>query len=166
MPTAMPEPPFSKRFGTRAGRSVGSSSEPSKFGAQSTVARTELVEQQVRVAREPRLGVAHRGKGFRIVGRAPVALPVDERIAVREILRHVHHGLVARGIAVRMEFADDVADRARRLLVLRARGEAELAHGVDDAPLHRLQAVAQTRQRAIQDHVHRVIEIGALGEGS
>jgi hypothetical protein len=37
MPTAMPDPPFNKRFGTRAGSIVGSSSEPSKFGAQSTV---------------------------------------------------------------------------------------------------------------------------------
>jgi hypothetical protein len=66
---------------------------------------------------------------------------------------------------VRVEFADDVADRAGRLLVLRARREAELAHGIDDAPLHGLQAVAQRRQRPIQDHVHRVIEVGALRKG-
>jgi hypothetical protein len=49
--------------------------------------------------------------------------------------------------------------------VLRARRQAELAHGVGDAALHRLQAVSQVRQRAIEDHVHRVIEVGALREG-
>ena len=48
MPTAMPEPPFSSRFGTRAGSIVGSSSEPSKFGAQSTVLDAELLQQQRR----------------------------------------------------------------------------------------------------------------------
>ena len=64
-----------------------------------------------------------------------------------------------------MELADHVADGARGLLVLGAGGEPELAHRVDDAPLHRLQAVAERRQRAIEDHVHRVVEIGALGEG-
>ena len=37
MPTAMPEVPFSSRFGRRAGRIAGSSSVPSKFGVQSTV---------------------------------------------------------------------------------------------------------------------------------
>ena len=42
---------------------------------------------------------------------------------------------------------------------------AELAHRVDDAPLHGLQAVRDLRQRAVEDHVHGVIEVGLLGEG-
>jgi hypothetical protein len=37
MPTAMPDPPLSKRFGTLAGSSTGSSIEPSKLGTHSTV---------------------------------------------------------------------------------------------------------------------------------
>ena len=37
MPTAIPEVPFSSRFGSRAGRITGSCSVPSKFGDQSTV---------------------------------------------------------------------------------------------------------------------------------
>ena len=64
-----------------------------------------------------------------------------------------------------MELADDVADGARGLLVLGAGRQPELAHGVDDAALHGLQAVAKMRQRAIEDHVHRVVEVGALGKG-
>ena len=42
-----------------------------------------------------------------------------------------------------MELADDVADGARGFLVLGAGREAELAHRVDDAALHGLQAVAE-----------------------
>ena len=64
---------------------------------------------------------------------------------------------------MRMEFADDVADRARRLLGLRRRRQAQFAHRVDDAALHRLQPVADLRQRAIENDVHRIVEVGLLG---
>ena len=37
MPTAMPEVPFTRRLGTRVGRTVGSWKEPSKLGTKSTV---------------------------------------------------------------------------------------------------------------------------------
>jgi hypothetical protein len=50
---------------------------------------------------------------LRIVRRAPVPLSLDERVAHRERLGHQDHGLVARGVAVRMKLADDVAYRAR-----------------------------------------------------
>jgi hypothetical protein len=63
-----------------------------------------------------------------------------------------------------MELADHVADGARRFLRFLARGQAQLAHRVDDAPLHRLQAVGDVRQGAVQDHVHRVVEVGLLRE--
>ncbi len=127
-------------------------------------ALAQLRQQGRGIRRQPRLGVAHGGEGLGIVRRAPVALPVDHRVAVAERLRHQHHGLVAGRVAVRMELADHVAHGARRLLGLRPGRQAELAHGVDDAPLHRLEAVADVRQRAIEDDVHRIIEVGLLGE--
>ncbi len=65
---------------------------------------------------------------------------------------------------MRMELADDIAHGARGLLVLGSGRKAQLAHRIDDAPLYRLQAVTQHRQRAIEDDVHRVIEVGLLGE--
>ncbi len=40
-------------------------------------------------------------------------------------------------------------------------GLAVLVHRVEDAPVHRLQAVAHVRERAADDHAHRVIEIAA-----
>ena len=63
-----------------------------------------------------------------------------------------------------MELAEHVADGEGRFLVLVGGGEAELAHGVDDAALHGLQPIAERRQRAVQDDVHRVVEVRLLGE--
>ena len=37
MPTAIPEPPLTSRFGKRAGSTTGSCLEPSKLGTKSTV---------------------------------------------------------------------------------------------------------------------------------
>jgi len=112
---------------------------------------------------EHELGVA-RELGFRIsvgcgritVARAEVALPVDERVAHRERLRHVHHGLVGRRIAVRVVLAEHLADESRAL------GEAlrpGVAHRVEDPALHRLEAVGDLGQRARLDGGHRVAEV-------
>jgi hypothetical protein len=62
---------------------------------------------------------------------------------------------------VRVIFTDHVADDARRLAIGLVRREAVLDHRIEDAAVHRLQAVAHVRQRARHDHAHRVIEIGA-----
>src|SRR6185437_8339783 len=65
-----------------------------------------------------------------------------------------------------MELTQHVADGQRRLLVLVGCGEPELAHGVDDAPLDGLQAVTYRGEGAVQDDVHRVVEVRLLGEGA
>jgi len=49
-------------------------------------------------------------------------------------------------------------------LVLVGGGEAQLAHGVDDAALDRLQPVAERRQSAIENNVHRIVEVRLFGE--
>ena len=61
---------------------------------------------------------------------------------------------------MRMKLADHIADRARRLFILGRSFEAELAHGVNDAALYRLQSVADVRERPIKNDVHRVVEVG------
>ena len=121
----------------------------------------EVVEQRQRDAVEPRLGVA-RGRRRVAVDRAEIALPVDQRRAHREILRHAHERIVDRQISVRMVFAHRVADGARRFVVRPVGGEIEFVHRVEDAPVHGLQPVANVRQRATDDHAHGVIEIAAL----
>ena len=78
---------------------------------------------------------------------------------MRKRLRHAHDRVVHGGVAVRVVFADDVADDARGLLVGLVPVVAELAHRVQDAAMHGLQAVAHVGQRAAHDHAHGVVEI-------
>ena len=109
---------------------------------------------------QPRLGITH---GRRRIGihRTEVALPRDQRQAHGEILRHAHQRVVDRLVAVRVILAHHLADDARRLAEGMRGIEAAFLHRVQDAALHRLQAVAGIGQRARHDHAHRVIEVGA-----
>jgi len=90
------------------------------------------------------------------------ALAVDQRQAHGEILRHAHQRVVHRLVAVRVIFADDVADHARRLAVRLVPLVAVLVHRIEDAPVHRFEPVARIRQRPRHDHAHSVIEIALL----
>ena len=130
---------------------------------KSTVSWSISDEQQIGDRRQPRFGVAVRRRRI-AVGRAEIALAVDQRIAQREILRHAHQRVVSRGVAVRMVFAEHLADDARRLGVLHAGAQPELVHRVEDAALHRLLAVFDVRDRAAAHHAHRIGEVAALGE--
>ena len=121
----------------------------------------EIFEQRQGGAIEPRLGVAG-GRRRVAVDRAEIALPVDQRDPHREILRHPHERIVNGEIAVRMVLAHRVADGAGGLVVGAVRREIQLGHRIEDAAMHRLQAVADVGQGAADDHAHRVIEVAAL----
>ncbi len=105
------------------------------------------------------LGVAE-GRRLVAVHRAEVALTVEQHQRHREVLRHPDQRVVDRGVAVRMVLAHGVGDRARRLAVGLVVGVADLVHRVEDAPVHRLQPVAQVGDRPADDDAHRVVEIG------
>ena len=81
----------------------------------------------IAIGGQPRFGVAVGG-GVIAVDVAEIALAVDQRIAKREILREADHRVVDRLVAVRMIFADDVADDARRFLVGAGGVEPEQPH--------------------------------------
>ncbi len=100
MPTAMPEEPLTRRFGTLVGRTIGSCSDSSKFGDEVDRVLVDVGEQLVGDARQPRLGVAH-GRRRVAVDRAEVPLPVHQRVAQRELLHHADERLVHRRVAVR-----------------------------------------------------------------
>ena len=121
----------------------------------------DVGQQRHRRLAQPAFGVAHRRRGI-AVDRAEVALPVDQHQAHREVLRHAHQRVVDRAVAVRMVFAHHVADHARRFDVFLVGRMALLVHRIEDAAMHRLQAVAHVGQRPRHDHAHRVIEIAAL----
>ena len=131
------------------------------IGAERDRVLLDLGQHLVADARQPALGVAHR-RGVVAVERSEVARAVDERIPQREGLRHAHERLVERGVAVRMVVAHHVADHLRALAVLGVGGQVLLPHRVQDAALHRLQAVADVRQRARGDDRERVVEVPLL----
>jgi hypothetical protein len=111
-----------------------------------------------------RLGVAHGG-GVIAVDIAEIALPVDQRIAHREILAEADQRVVDRLVAVRVELTHHVTDDAGAFLVGVLRIELEQAHRVQDAAMHRLQAVARIGQRAMHDGRQRIGQIALLERG-
>ena len=121
----------------------------------------DILEQRHRRAGEAGLGIAH-GRRRVAVHRAEVTLPVHQQHAQREVLRHAHQGVVDRLVAVRVILTHHVTDDAGRLHVLLVGRVAALVHGVENAAMHGLEAVAGVRESAAHDHAHGVIEIGAL----
>ena len=121
----------------------------------------DIVEQRHRRTRQPALGVPH-GRRCIAVDRAKIALAVDQRQAHGKILRHAHERVVDRRVAVRVIFTHHVADHAGRFHVFAVRVMPLLVHRVEDAAMHRLEAVARIGERPRHDHAHGVIEIGAL----
>src|SRR5574341_1193371 len=90
---------------------------------------------------QPRLGVAH-GRRAVAVNRAEIALPIHQGVAHGEVLGHAGHGVVNRAVTVRMVFAQHFADDTGALLIGLVRPQAHVIHGVQDAAMHRLEAVA------------------------
>ena len=103
------------------------------------------------------LGVTHGRRAVAVDG-AEVAVAVHQRHAHRERLGQAHHRVVHGGVAVRVVLADDVADRTGRFHVRAVRRVAGLVHGVQDAAVNRLQAVAHVRQGARDDDAHGVFQ--------
>jgi hypothetical protein len=119
----------------------------SKFGMKSTVSLSMSASSSVA-----------SGASLVSVDGSEVPLTVDQRIAKREVLHHAHERVVDGGVAVRVVFAEHVADDGRALLVRPFGGEPRLVHRVQDAPMHGLEAVAHVGERALHDHAHGVVE--------
>jgi len=114
------------------------------------VARHKLGDRVVKNFRAREFGqatfdIARRGSGIARVNVAVIALAFDEIALVSE-----HHERVANGsVAVRMIFhrvADDVRDLDETPVVI-------LMQRPQNAPLHRLHAIGQMRNRAVADDV-------------
>jgi hypothetical protein len=63
---------------------------------------------------------------------------------------------------VRVVLAEHFTHNARGLLGRVVVGVFDLVHGMKNAAVHRLQAVAHIGKRAAHDHAHGVVEIRAL----
>ncbi len=124
----------------------------------------QFIEQHLGIARQPRLGIAHGGKGLGIVRRTPVALAIHQWIAIGERLGHQHHGFVAGRVAMGVVLTEHVTHGTGGFLVLGVGIQAQFAHGIDDAALDRLETVTDVRQGAVHDDVHGVVQVRLLGE--
>ncbi len=139
--------------------------ERERLLARLVVVRPEVDRVHVDVAQhlggeplEPGFRVAHRGRRV-VVDRAEVPLPVDERVAQRERLRHADERVVDRLVAVRVVVAHHVAHDVRRLLVRPVRLHPGLVHSPEDTPMDGLEPVADVGQSAPDDDAHRVVEV-------
>ena len=121
----------------------------------------DVLQHEFRDLRHAHLGVAHCRRRV-AVDRAEVAVTVGEHVAHGEILRHAHDRVVDRSVPMRVVLTEDFTDDARRLLVRLARSHARFLHGIEDAAMHRLQAVAHIRQGASDNDAHGVVDIGIL----
>ncbi len=112
--------------------------------------------------RQPALGVAHGGGAFLGTATPEVSVPVDEHMAEAEVLGHAGQGVVDGAVAVGVEVPHDLAHRLGALGVGAVGAEVLLVHRVQDAAVHRLEAVADVGQGPRHDDRHGVLEERAL----
>ena len=109
-------------------------------------------------ARHAAFGVTHGRRRVAVYG-AEVALAIHHGVTQAERLGQTHQGVVDRRIAMGVIDAHGLTDDLGALGVLFVELQAHLMQGVEDAAMDRLEAVANLRQRAPDDHRHRIIEI-------
>ncbi len=105
------------------------------------------------------LCVAH-GRGAVPVDGAEVALAVHQGVAQAEVLGHAGHGVVDCAVPVRVVLAQHFTHDPGALLVGAGGPQAHVVHGVEDAPVHRLEAVPGIGQGPGHDDAHRVVQVG------
>ena len=107
--------------------------------------------------RQSRLGVTHRRRRIIFHG-TEIAFAIHQLFAHRPRLRHVDERGINHRFAVRMVVARSVAANLRALDMLASGKQRQIFHRVKNASLRRLQPVAHIRQRAGNDHGHRIVE--------
>ena len=124
-----------------------------------------LIQQQGGDFGKPCFCVAH-GRSAIAIATAKVALSINERVALAEVLRHANQCIVSCLIAMRMEAAQDIAHHARTFNWLGTRGareaQAHARHGIQNAPLHRFLAIAHIGQSTALDHAQGIFKVGTL----
>ena len=104
----------------------------------------DVAEHLVGDLAETGFGVSVGGRGVAIHG-AEVAVAVHQHIAHGEILRQTHQRVVHGGVAVGVIPAQHIAHAGGGFLEGLVAGQVILVHGVQDTPVHGLQAVPHVR---------------------
>ena len=126
----IPSLPLSRRFGRRAGRTVGSCSESSKFGWKATVSLS--MSSSMWAAILPRRDSVYLILDGRIsVNGAEVPLTVHQRVPETEGLSHSDHRLVDGGVAVWVELPHDLANGPCGFRIGASSDMAGLMHAIE-----------------------------------
>src|SRR5262249_27548193 len=91
---------------------------------------------------------------------AKIPLPIDERIAQREVLRHAHQRRIDDTLTMGMVVTADVTGDLRALAVGPCRREVQITHGHENAAMHGFQTVPHIRQGTADDDRHGVVHEG------
>ena len=75
-------------------------------------------------------------------------MAVDQRNSEGESLGHSHERVIDCPVAVGVQLSHDFASYTSRLHVAAIWAQTHFAHLVDDASMHRLEAITSVRQRA------------------
>ena len=110
-------------------------------GAKINCIAVNIPQQQTGNFGHARFRVTHGG-GIIAIDIAEIALPINQWIAHRKILRQTHQSIVNRLVTMRMITTDNIADNARRFFKPLLWVKAQLPHGIKQATVHRLQTVA------------------------
>ena len=107
------------------------------------------------------LRVSVGGRGV-AVHSTEVTVTVDELIAHGEALCQTDKSIVHAGVTMGMVTTQHITNGGNALTVGLIIGEAVLVHGVENAAVDGLQAIADIGQGATHDDGHRVLDVGGL----
>ena len=91
-------------------------------------------------------------------------MPINQRVAQRKTLRHPHHSVIHRLVAMRMQLTQNITNDRCRFTWFGSWIKPQLIHGVKNTTLYRLLTVADIWKCTAFDDRDRVIEISALGK--
>ena len=117
----------------------------------------DIVEHMNRQFIHFRLGITVGG-GRVTVNVTEVAVPVNQRIAQRKILRHTNHCVINAGVAVRMISTEHRTDGIGALTVGFIGGQSVFVHSVKNTAVYGFKAVTHIGQRTPDKHRHTVLQ--------
>ena len=149
-----------QQIGDARGQNLGFVFAVVVVGAEFDRVLVDILQQHGGDLGQTGLGVPH-GRRRIVVHRAEIALAFDQRVAHGKRLGHANQGIVdgrvAVGVVLTEDFTDNLCALARGAVVR----QPHLAHSKQDAAMNRFQTVTHVRQRASDNHGHRVVEIRA-----
>ncbi len=155
--------PVNEQVGKLGRQNLGLKGSGGIVGAQVDRLVAQLAQEHRGDRSQTAFGVPH-GRGGVAVDRSEVAVALDHWVAQAERLGHPHQCVIDRLVAVGVIGLHDLTHDSRRLDVSAVGREVQVRpHRVQDAPLNRLQAVADIGEGTRGDHAQSVVQVPCPG---